>query len=79
MNVVSANADELIQKMTLEGENSPADVLITVDAGRLHRAKGADLLQAVESETLNNTISSNLRDVDNHWFGLTIRGRGYYL
>ncbi len=75
VNVVSANADELIQKMTLEGENSPADVLITVDAGRLHRAKEADLLQSVESETLNNTISSNLRDVDNQWFGLTIRGR----
>ena len=75
VNVVSANADELIQKMTLEGENSPADVLITVDAGRLHRAKEAGLLQSVESETLNNTISSNLRDVDNQWFGLTIRGR----
>jgi len=75
VNVVSANADELIQKMTLEGENSPADVLITVDAGRLHRAKEAGLLQSVESETLNSTISSNLRDVDNQWFGLTIRGR----
>ncbi|RUA34755.1 MAG: Fe(3+) ABC transporter substrate-binding protein, partial [Bacteroidetes bacterium] len=75
VNVVSANADELIQKMTLEGENSPADVLITVDAGRLHRAKEAGLLQSVESESLNNTISSNLRDVDNQWFGLTIRGR----
>ena len=69
VNVVSANADELIQKMTLEGENSPADVLITVDAGRLHRAKAADLLQAVQSETLNSTIPSNLRDIDNQWFG----------
>lgn len=75
VNVVSANADELIQKMTLEGENSPADVLITVDAGRLHRAKEAGLLQTVESETLNSTIPSNLRDIDNQWFGLTVRGR----
>lgn len=75
VNVVSANADELIQKMKLEGENSPADVLITVDAGRLHRAKTADLLQSVESKTLTNTIPSNLRDIDSHWFGLTVRGR----
>jgi iron(III) transport system substrate-binding protein len=75
VNVVSANADELIQKMTLEGENSPADVLITVDAGRLHRAKEADLLQSVQSKTLENIVPSNLRDIDNQWFGLTVRGR----
>lgn len=75
VNVVNANADELIQKMKLEGENSPADVLITVDAGRLHRAKEAGLLQSVESENLNTTIPANLRDVDNNWFGLTVRGR----
>lgn len=75
VNVVSANADELIQKMKLEGENSPADVLITVDAGRLNRAKEENLLQSVESKTLTDIIPSNLRDVDNTWFGLTIRGR----
>ncbi len=75
VNVVSANADELIQKMTLEGENSPADVLITVDAGRLHRAKTAELLQPVQSETLTKNIPSNMRDMDNQWFGLTYRAR----
>ncbi|MBK6266981.1 Fe(3+) ABC transporter substrate-binding protein [Marivirga sp. S37H4] len=75
VNVVSANADELIQKMTLEGENSPADVLITVDAGRLHRAKSANLLQPIQSEELEKIVPSNLRDVDNQWFGLTYRGR----
>ncbi len=75
VNVVSANADELIQKMTLEGENSPADVLITVDAGRLHRAKTGGLLQSIESETLDNIVASNLKDKDNQWYGLTYRAR----
>lgn len=75
VNVINANADELIQKISMEGEQSPADVLITVDAGRLTRAKDQNLLQPVESETLNNTIPSHLRDPDNHWFGITKRAR----
>lgn len=75
VNVVNANADELIQKMTLEGENSPADVLITVDAGRLDRAKTAGLLQPIQSTMLDSTIASNLKDKDNQWFGLTYRAR----
>lgn len=73
--VVNAGADELIQRMKLEGEDSPADVLITVDAGRLHRAKEMGLLQAVESENLNSHIPANLRDSENYWFGLTSRAR----
>jgi iron(III) transport system substrate-binding protein len=75
VNVINANADELIQKMNIEGEQSPADVLITVDAGRLTRAKDQGLLQAVDSEVLNNTIASHLKDPDNQWFGLTKRAR----
>lgn len=75
INVVNAKADELIQKMEQEGAQSPADVLITVDAGRLVRAKNKDLLQSINSEFLNNTISKNLRDEDNQWFALTKRAR----
>ena len=75
VNVVNAKADELIQKMTTEGEHSPADVLITVDAGRLVRAKNKNLLQSVSSEILNTTIPSHLRDIDNQWFSLTKRAR----
>jgi iron(III) transport system substrate-binding protein len=75
VNVVKANADELIQKMESEGDQSPADVLITVDAGRLVRAKAKGLLQGVTSETLNTTIPEHLRDADGHWFGLTKRAR----
>ena len=75
VNVVNANADELIQKMIMEGEQSPADVLITVDAGRLERATAHDLLQPVTSDVLDEIIPSHLRDQDNRWYGLTKRGR----
>ncbi|MEM6766689.1 MAG: Fe(3+) ABC transporter substrate-binding protein [Bacteroidota bacterium] len=75
VNVVKANADELIQKMESEGDQSPADLLITVDAGRLVRAKSKGLLQSAESEVLEQTIPAHLRDTDNQWFGLTKRAR----
>lgn len=75
VNVINASADELIQKMSMEGKQSPADVLITVDAGRLERAKSKDLLQPIESDVLENTIASHLKDIDNHWFALTKRAR----
>ena len=75
VNVVNAKADELIQKMSIEGEQSPADVLITVDAGRLVRAKNKGLLQSASSEFLDKTVPSHLKDADNNWFGLTKRAR----
>ena len=75
VNVVKASADELIQKMESEGDQSPADLLITVDAGRLVRAKDKGLLQAANSEVLNQAIPAHLRDGENHWFGLTKRAR----
>ncbi|MEX0981182.1 MAG: Fe(3+) ABC transporter substrate-binding protein [Bacteroidales bacterium] len=75
VNVINASADELIQKMTLEGDKSPADVLITVDAGRLHRAKTAGLLQPVSSKVLDSIIPSHLMDTDKNWFALTKRAR----
>ncbi len=75
VNVVKAKAAELIKRMEIEGKDSPADVLITVDAGNLHDAKEKGLLQKVNSEFLNTTIPTNLRDTDNTWFGLTYRAR----
>lgn len=75
VNVVSASADELIQKLELEGAGSPADVLITVDAGRLHRAEEKDLLQPIDSEILNENIPSKFNSPNNKWFGLTYRAR----
>lgn len=73
--VVNSNADELIQKMSMEGAQSPADVLITVDAGRLTRAKDQGLLQSINSEILENSVPSHLKDEGKYWFGLTKRAR----
>jgi iron(III) transport system substrate-binding protein len=75
VNVVKADADQLTQRLKMEGQNSPADILMTVDAGRLYRAKEEGLLQAVSSETLTQTIPSYLRDKDNFWFAFTQRAR----
>ncbi|EON75143.1 Ferric iron ABC transporter, iron-binding protein [Lunatimonas lonarensis] len=75
VNVVSASADELIQKLELEGKGSPADVLITVDAGRLHRAQEKELLQPVSSATLAANIPAKFREAEGYWFGLTYRAR----
>lgn len=75
VNVVSASADELIQRLALEGRRSPADILITVDAGRLYRAKQQGLLQPVASELLNQHIPNQFRHPEGYWFGLTYRAR----
>jgi iron(III) transport system substrate-binding protein len=73
--VVTASADELITRLRNEGSASPADVLITVDAGRLHRATLEGLLQPVRSEVLEASVPTRFRDPDGHWYGLTRRAR----
>ncbi|MCC5919242.1 MAG: Fe(3+) ABC transporter substrate-binding protein [Cyclobacteriaceae bacterium] len=75
VNVVSAGADELIKKLEMEGKRSPADILITADAGRLVRAKEIGLTQSLDSEVINNNIPTQFRDADSHWLGLTYRAR----
>lgn len=75
VNVVNANADELIQRLENEGVNSPADVLITVDAGRLNRAQEKGLFQPIQSDVLNANIPAHFREKDGHWFGITYRAR----
>jgi iron(III) transport system substrate-binding protein len=75
VNVVTASADELITRLESEGANSPADVLITVDAGRLHRAKERGLLRSIRSEVLEANVPAHLRDPAGQWFGLTQRAR----
>ena len=75
VNVQTASADELITRLEAEGESTNVDILITVDAGRLHRAKERGLLQAVSTVTLDANVPSHLRDPDGFWYGLTQRGR----
>lgn len=75
VNIVNASADELIQRLETEGENSKADILITVDAGRLYRAQSKDLLQPVRSEILEANIGPEFREKEGYWYGMTYRAR----
>ena len=75
VNLVTGDDDPLLERLTREGANSPADLLIMADAGRLYRAVENGNLQAVQSATLNQSIPANLRDPGNRWFGLTSRAR----
>ena len=72
---VTDDGAPLIQRLTAEGVNSPADVFISVDAGDLWRATQAGLLQPVKSPTLEAAIPAHLRDPEGHWFGLAVRAR----
>lgn len=75
VNVIKGKSDELIERLKTEGEDTEADLLITADAGRLHRAKEASLLQPIESSVIEENIPENLRDDEKYWFGLTKRAR----
>ena len=75
VNLVTGKADALFTRLQAEGQDSPADILITTDAGRLHRAKAAGLLQSIESKSLAQRIPAHLRDPDNQWYGLSSRAR----
>ncbi len=65
----------LLEKLKAEGANTPADVLLTVDAGNLWAAANAGLLKPVQSATLAANIPAHLRDPGNQWFGLSVRAR----
>ncbi len=65
----------LAQRLKAEGENSPADLILTVDIGRLYIYDDLDLLLPIESKKLINNIPTYLRSPDNSWFGLSKRAR----
>ncbi len=72
---VTDDAGPLIERLNAEGQNSPADILLTVDAGQLWFAAERGLLQPVESEVLAANIPASLRDPENRWFGFSLRAR----
>lgn len=75
VNLVSGEADPLLKRLELEGANSPADLLITVDVARLSRAKEAGLLQPVRAAELEQNVPPAFRDRDGYWYGLSLRSR----
>ena len=75
VNLITGKADTFIKRLEIEGQNTPADILLTVDAARLVRAKEKGLLQEINSEVLSKVIPKSLRDKNNYWFGLSVRSR----
>ncbi len=78
VNLLTARAGALLSRLENEGRNTPADVLITVDAGNLHQARQAGVLQPLHSDALHAAIPETYRDPDNHWYGLSQRARVFF-
>ena len=72
---VTDKAGVLLARIRAEGKNSPADMLITTDAGNLWEAAQEGLLVPIKSEKLEANIPTYLRDPQNQWFGLSVRAR----
>jgi len=75
INLIEGDAEQLVTRIRSEGANSPADVLITVDAGRLWRAEEAGVFQPVQSAVLDERVPANLRQPEGLWFGFATRRR----
>jgi len=75
VNTLSGGSDALIQRIETEGRNTPADVLVTVDAGRLWRAEQAGILARLESERLRQRLPESVRHPEGAWFGFSRRMR----
>ena len=73
--LLSGKAPELMERISVEGEETKADIFMTVDAGVLWQAGERGIFENVESEMLNNNIPEHLRDMDGKWFGLSKRAR----
>ncbi|MDR9438406.1 MAG: Fe(3+) ABC transporter substrate-binding protein [Halomonas sp.] len=79
VNILEGDSDQLIQRLKLEGEASPADVMITVDAGRLWRGEQEDIFASVESEVLNERLPDYMRHPEGKWFGFSQRVRAIFI
>jgi iron(III) transport system substrate-binding protein len=75
INRIEGGEDALFERIKTEGANSPADVFITVDIGRIWRADQAGIFEAVKSPVLEKRIPAAFRDPNNHWFGFSARAR----
>lgn len=75
VNRIEGNINELIERAKAEGENSPADVFITTDAGRLFKLDQDELLSETSSDVLNSAVPANLRHPDGKWYGISQRAR----
>lgn len=72
---ITGKEGALLERLKAEGKNTPADILITVDAGNLWQAASEGVLQPVDSPVLAQAVPEKLRDPENRWFGLSVRAR----
>jgi iron(III) transport system substrate-binding protein len=72
---ITGGEGPLMERLKVEGQNTPADLLLTVDAGNLWQAAQQDLLRPIASKTLQDNVPAHLRDPGNAWFGLSVRAR----
>lgn len=75
VNLITSKADALLKRLQTEGKNTPADLLVTTDAGRLHRAKESGVLQPAITDSMQQKVPANLQDKEHYWLGLTTRSR----
>lgn len=75
INVIKAGADELLERLYNEGENSPADLFVTVDAGKLQKGVEKGLFQKIINKKIESNIIADLKDVNSYWVPVTYRAR----
>ncbi|MAC33585.1 MAG: Fe(3+) ABC transporter substrate-binding protein [Haliea sp.] len=75
VNLVTGDGDALLTRLRNEGRNSPADLLLTTDAGRLYRAQEAGVLQPLGAPELDALVPAHLRSSEDYWIGLSLRAR----
>ena len=75
INRIDAGDEQLLERLKTEGANSPADVLLLVDAARLWNAQQMGLYAPVKSSVLEARVPAELRDRDGNWFGFSTRAR----
>lgn len=75
VNIITGKTKALQKRIEQEGKNTRADILLTVDAANLYKAKEKNLLKKIKSTKLNELVPVNLRDKEGYWYGLSIRSR----
>jgi iron(III) transport system substrate-binding protein len=75
VNVIKAGADELLERLKNEGKNTPADLFVTVDAGKLQKGVEMDVFQKIDNSVINSNVSDDLKDKNGYWIPITYRAR----
>ena len=75
VNIIKAGADELLERLKNEGKNTPADLFVTVDAGKLQKGVEMRLFQKIDNSVINSNVSDDLKDQNGYWIPITYRAR----